>query len=220
MGRGGPTAADRAYAFIRRSIMSGERAAGSMLSENDLAGALQVSRTPVRAALVRLQDEGWVTIYPQRGALVRELTATEVRESAQVRHALEVAGIARLSSDDRARLTDRLAGVVDQQEAALRERDFAGFVALAAPFHRAFVEAAENALMLQTYDRLGDRQVLSIVRSAPQIEREPDQVIAEHRQLLADVRAGDWVAFADRLHAHQTHFHDEQSTRHASTRRP
>lgn len=220
MARGGPSAADRAYEFIRQSIMSGDLAPGSMLSENELAGALQVSRTPVRAALGRLRDEGWVAIYPQRGALVRELTATEVRESAQVRHALEVAGIARLSAGDRTRLCNRLDGVVDQQEAALRERDFAGFVGLAAPFHRAFIEAADNALMLQMYDRLADRQVLSIVRSAPQIERDADQVIAEHRQLLADVRAGDQIAFADRLHAHQTHFHDEQSARHASTRQP
>ena len=58
-----------------------------MLSESALAASLSMSRTPVRAALGRLQDEGFVTIYPQRGALVRELTADEVRESAQVRHA-------------------------------------------------------------------------------------------------------------------------------------
>src|SRR4051812_7155696 len=91
--RGG--AAQRAHASIRDAIVRGELEPGAMLSENELAARLSMSRTPVRAALSRLQDEGLVTIYPQRGALVRQLTDNEVREAADVRHALESAGILR-----------------------------------------------------------------------------------------------------------------------------
>src|SRR5690625_6030153 len=87
------TVAQRAYGAIRTAILSGDHLPGAMLSESVLASSLSMSRTPVRAALGRLQDEGLVTIYPKRGALVRELTAHEVREFAQVRHALESAGV-------------------------------------------------------------------------------------------------------------------------------
>ena len=73
-------ASRRAYDRIRHDIVAGTLAPGTMLSENELATELGMSRTPVRTALSRLQSEGWVTIYPQRGALVRELTADEVRE--------------------------------------------------------------------------------------------------------------------------------------------
>jgi len=178
-----------------------------MLSENDLASTLSMSRTPVRAALTRLQDEGWVTIYPQRGALVRELSEQEVRESADVRHALESAGIQRSDPLRRGHLADQLAENVDEQERALRRGDFAAFTVLAMRFHRSFVEMSGNRVMLSVYDRLQDQQQLSIVRSSDRITGEPDQVLAEHRTLLDDARRGDWSAFATHLHDHQARSH-------------
>jgi DNA-binding GntR family transcriptional regulator len=202
-----PGAADRAHASIRQSILSGALAPASMLSENDLAASLGMSRTPVRAALSRLQDEGWVTIYPQRGALVRELSAEEVRECADVRNALESAGIMRSSAERRAELADRLAANVDQQARALGDRDVASFATLALEFHRTFVVMSGNRTMLEVYDRLQDRQYLSIVRSADRISGDPDQVLAEHRVLLDDARRGDWTAFATHLGDHQTRSH-------------
>ena len=178
-----------------------------MLSENDLAASLGMSRTPVRAALSRLQDEGWVTIYPQRGALVRELSDEEVRECADVRNALESAGIMRSSAERRAELADRLADNVDRQAQALGDRDVASFATLALEFHRTFVAMSGNRTMLDVYDRLQDRQYLSIVRSADRISGDPDQVLAEHRVLLEDARRGDWTAFATHLGDHQTRSH-------------
>ena len=184
--------------------MSGEFAPGTMLSENDLAAWLAMSRTPVRAALSRLQDEGWVTIYAQRGALVREATAEEVRESAEVRNALEAAGVRRAGGSQRNGLAGRLADNLDRQEQALLSGDVDAFAVLAMRFHRAFVEASGNRIMLSLYDRLQDRQYLSILRSAGRIAREPEQVIAEHRVLLDHAGRGDWVAFAAALDDHQS----------------
>lgn len=200
-------AADRAHAFLRDEILHGRVAPGTMLSENDLAATLSMSRTPVRAALTRLQDEGWVTIYPQRGALVRELSEREVREAADVRHALESAGIQRGTPTRREQLADQLAENVDEQQRALESGDFATFTTLAMRFHRAFVEMADNAVMLEVYDRLQDRQHISIVRSSQRITDEPAQVLLEHRTLLADARRGDWAAFATHLGDHQTRSH-------------
>lgn len=208
-----PTAATRAHASIRAAIMRGELAPGSMLSENELAAGLGLSRTPVRAALSRLQDEGWVTIYPQRGALVRELTETEVREAADVRNALESAGVLRSDAARRERLAAELADNVDQQERALADGDFAAFTTLASAFHRAFVEMSDNSVMLEVYDRLRDRQYLSIVRSAPRIAGDPAQVVTEHRVLLDDARRGDWTAFAAHLHDHQARSHGLETER-------
>ena len=201
------TAADRAHAHIRAAIMNGEFAPGAMLSENELAGTLAMSRTPVRAALARLQDEGWVRIYAQRGALVRELTPTEIRESAETRHALESAGVQRTPADRREDLAARLSASVDDQERALARGDFGAFVQLAMRFHRSFVEAAQNATMLAIYDRLQDRQYLSIVHSADRITQDPSPVLREHRALIEHARQGDWVAFAAHLYRHQSRSH-------------
>lgn len=207
--RGG--AAERAHASIRDDILRGRLAPGTMLAENDLAAALSMSRTPVRAALTRLQDEGWVTIYPQRGALVRELSEREVREAADVRHALESAGIHRSEPVMREQLAHLLAENVSAQDVALGDGDFAEFTRLAMAFHRSFVELADNGVMLEIYDRLADRQRLSIARSSQIISGDPAQVLREHRQLLEDARRGDWTGFAIHLRDHQSRSHGLES---------
>lgn len=199
-------AAQYAHTHIRAAILSGEFTAGSMLSESALATSLSVSRTPVRAALSRLQDEGFVTIYPKRGALVRELTAHEVREATQVRHALETEGIQLAAPDARHNLQKRLEDNLKQQKKALGRRDFHAFATLSMQFHRAFAELSNNTMMLACYDRIQDRQYLSILRN-PTVSSNPDLMIDEHRALLTAAVAGDWVAFSTLLREHQSHGH-------------
>jgi DNA-binding GntR family transcriptional regulator len=201
-------AASRAYVDVRAAIMRGEYAPGSMLSESTLATSMSMSRTPVRAALLRLQDEGFVTIYPKRGALVRELTLDEIRESAQVRHALESAGVQLADADARRALGRRLSENLDKQNQVLAQDDFPAFAELAMQFHRAFVELTQNTIMLSFYDRLQDRQYLSISRKALVVSSDPERVLAEHRSLLSAAEAGDWVSFATHLRAHQSHGHE------------
>lgn len=197
----------RAYERIRRDIVAGTLAPGSMLSENELAKDLGVSRTPVRTALSRLQTEGWVTIYPQRGALVRELTYDEIRDAAEVRHAMETAGVLRSDPAHAEPLLGELDASIEKQRKALADGDFATFNEESQRFHRGFVELSGNAMMLSLYDRVQDRQLLSTARSAPAIAADADGVLDEHRLLLRHARAGDWVEFAKVLEPHQTSHH-------------
>lgn len=207
-GRGaGPSAGERAYAHIRGAILDGTLEVGAMLSENELSASLSMSRTPVRAALLRLQEEGWVTIYAQRGALVNGLSAREVQESAEVRHALETAGVSRATARTRQRVEDQLRESLAAQERALEQGDFPAFARVALQFHRAFVAMGDNELMLSVYDRLQDRQLLSINQSAGRIAGDPRQVLAEHRSLLDAALTGDGVSFAELLERHQSRSH-------------
>lgn len=205
------TAADRAHTHLREEILQGRITPGTMLSESELAGRLSMSRTPVRAALTRLQDEGWVTIYPQRGALVREVGEQEVWDAAAVRHALESAGVRRGVPSLRDALSGELAENLEAQRVALSDNDFASFMSLTMRFHRGFVELAGNAVMLSVYDRLQDKQAAAIARSSGTITGDIDQVIAEHRRLLDDALRGDWVTFARHLDDHQTRNHGLES---------
>ena len=196
-------AARRAYQQIRRSIMAGDLVPGSMLSEAELAASLGVSRTPVRTALGRLQEDGWVRIYPQRGALVRELTATEIREGAEVRHALETAGVRRALPTRLAELRDEAEASLAEQQAALDVDDFARFNELSQRFHRLFVEVGGNDTMLALYDRVAERQLLSTAGSARSITQNQQAVMAEHHTLFETAWARDWAGFAAALDVHQ-----------------
>ena len=99
-----PTAVDRVYDEIRSAIIAGNFAVGTRITEEMLAERLDVSRTPVRAALQRLASDGFVDIASHVGAVVKEWSAEEARQIFEVRARLEGMG---------ARLAAQAAGPAD-----------------------------------------------------------------------------------------------------------
>src|SRR5262245_60782068 len=80
---------ERAYAEIKQSILRGDFPPSTFLSERKMASRLAMSKTPVRAALERFEVEGCVTIAPQQGIIVRDLTVHEIADQYEIRAALE-----------------------------------------------------------------------------------------------------------------------------------
>lgn len=201
------SAALRAHAAIRGAILDGRHRPGEMLSENELAQRLGMSRTPVRSALTRLQDEGWITIYPNRGALVRALSDREIAELADARLILEAMGVQRATSQVRRALADRLEPELEAQRAALLARDLDGFVTLTIAFHRSFVEASGNAVLAEIAGRLTDRQRLLLSAHRETLFERVEETVAEHRALVERLRADDPAGFAAVLRRHLTDTH-------------
>jgi DNA-binding GntR family transcriptional regulator len=196
------SAAERAYHDIRAAIATGELASGTMVSENDLAARIGVSRTPVRAALLRLQDEGWITVYPQRGALIREISPDEARNIADARHTLEFASVRHLADGARAALVMALTAIIDQQSEQLQSSTFDSFVDLDIDFHRSLVAAGRNPLIVEFYDRLRDRQSLMIARRVSATPRQAEDILREHRQLVQHISQGKWDELDAALRTH------------------
>ncbi|QIK84797.1 GntR family transcriptional regulator [Sanguibacter sp. HDW7] len=196
------SAAERAFESVRDAIVRGTLAPGTMLAENALAEGLGVSRTPVRTALARLQDEGWITVFPKRGALVRGLDDRDVLDLADARHMLESSMVARATPAARAALADRLGAEIDHQEQVLRAQDLDAFIDLTVTFHRSFVEVGGNALVLELESRLADRHrhVLHL-HGAAMLDRW-EQIVAEHRELVVQLR-DDPAEFSRALRLHQ-----------------
>lgn len=80
------------YEQLKADICSGKYKPGQHLLEKELCDDLQVSRTPIRDALVRLQEEGLVVSKPHRGVFVRRLTEKDIRDFYQTRAVLEGLG--------------------------------------------------------------------------------------------------------------------------------
>ena len=95
-----PTAKDRALDYVKTQVLTGEFPGGELISEGDVATALGMSRTPVREAFLRLEAEGLLRLYPQRGALVVPVSPDEVRAVMEARLG---AGAVRGRQGDRAR---------------------------------------------------------------------------------------------------------------------
>src|SRR5437899_8390145 len=80
---------DRAYDRIKVRLLNDDYPPGSFLSERQLAENLGMSKTPVKAALERLESEGFISVSPQQGIVVRELSVHEIADQYEIRAALE-----------------------------------------------------------------------------------------------------------------------------------
>jgi len=81
------------YLTLREMVLSFELYPGSRVTETELADMFQVSRTPVREALLRLENEGYLTIRPKQGCFIKQIDIDELTEYYKVRTALEKASI-------------------------------------------------------------------------------------------------------------------------------
>src|SRR5919112_4053359 len=86
--RGRP-ASQLAYEYVKARLLDGRFAGGTLLSENEIAQRLNVSRTPVRQAFVQLEAEGLLELYPRRGALVVPVWAAEIEDVFEARMLVE-----------------------------------------------------------------------------------------------------------------------------------
>src|SRR5680860_948417 len=85
---GMPSASARAYAHVKGGILDGTNAGGQFFTEGEVAEAIGVSRTPVREALLRLEVEGLVRLYPKKGAMVVPVSAQEAQDVVEARAAV------------------------------------------------------------------------------------------------------------------------------------
>ncbi len=138
--------ADRAYAEIRRRILDNEMQAGGQFLEQELAGLLNMSRTPVREAMVRLAKEGMVEIRPRHGMRVLPVSADDMREIHQILIALEstAAGLVAERGATPEQLAGLTAAVADMDRAMARD-DLRGWAAADERFHRLLVDYCGNA---------------------------------------------------------------------------
>ena len=195
-----PSPADVAgiHAAIRQDLVLLRMRPGQRLSENTLATRFGTSRTPVRAALIRLIDEGLIDVLPQRGTFVSRISLAAVRRARFVRRALEIAIVRRaaeigLPASARAAIADALR----RQEIAAREGEGQADQATAErftraddDFHRAFAEGIGLADVWAVVER--EKSQFDRIRFLSLSQATPMTVlIAQHHAIFSGVAAGD-----------------------------
>ncbi len=193
---------DRAYEWIKTRLLSNEYPPGSFLSERQLADALGMSKTPVKAALERLEMEGFISVSPQQGIVVRELSVHEIGDQYEIRAALETYTLRALAG----KLTpDQVARVKANLKAQSRLRGSSNVteaVKLDAAFHLQFVEFLGNREILRVIVQLREKMqriVTQVFHLCPgRIETSYD----EHAAIAAAVIDGDGNRAAELLVQH------------------
>jgi DNA-binding GntR family transcriptional regulator len=184
--------ADQAYAQIKKRIFDFELMPGDRLSESELAEAIQVSRTPLRQALQRLQHEGFVEAIPKVGWLVPPLSFDKFDELYDFRVLIECFAVRELCAEAAERpALDALAAVWHVKEAD-RLTDPLEVGALDEAFHLAIVESTGNREMLRTYREITER--MRIIRRLDfTVTDRVAATYAEHGKILTAIqrRRGD-----------------------------
>jgi DNA-binding GntR family transcriptional regulator len=176
------SASRRAYQHVREQILDGTLVGTTLVSENEVAEALGMSRTPVRAAFVQLEAEGYLKLYPKRGALVVPVSAQEAEAVMETRWVIERYAIERASRELGAELAAAADTHAELTGTALVDADRA--------FHRALVAGTENEILLSLYDTLRDRQRRMARVSTGTPERKA-RIVEEHRDLGTALADGD-----------------------------
>ena len=186
----------RAQLQLREMILSGELSAGARIAELSLVERLGVSRTPIRAALMRLEQEGLLQALPHGGFAVRTFSEREVAEAIELRGMVE--GLAaRLAAERGAApvlLSEarKLLQAIDVILASptLSEDDFSGYVKLNQEFHSLLSELAGSELLSREMERAASMPFASpsafVVMQATSAKARDMLVVAQdqHWQVL------------------------------------
>ena len=193
---------DKAYDILKHRILDESLAPGSFLSERALAESLDMSITPVHSALERLELEGFVTISPQQGVVVRELSFRAIVEHFDLRVALESFVVRRLAG----RLTTEqillLNNLLDKQATKLIQPGTPGAASVNADFHRLLCELLDNREVLRVVVRQQDMLYRVVNRIYKKFPERKQQSHAEHTALAAAILAGDGAAAARLVEEH------------------
>lgn len=150
------TVSEEVYEHLREELFAGNIAPGQWLREQEVAEALQVSRTPVREAIRRLAQEGLMVFSTNRGAQVRPTSLTEAEEVYAIRDRLEgmAAGLAAKNASplEVAGLREQLAFIAE-----LADDDFVGQIRADNEFHLSIATLSGNELLADMIQRLNDR---------------------------------------------------------------
>ncbi len=179
-----------AYHRLRDMIVTLELEPGELLSERDLMDRLELGRTPIREALRHLARENLVEIYPRRGMVVAPIDVGDLAAISEIRVELEgfAARLAagRTTDDDR----EATATLAAELEAGVEETDERALIRFDQRIHRHVHRCAHNPFLAATLD---EYLVLSLrlwFLGLHEVHRL-DEAVAEHREMLDAILAGD-----------------------------
>ncbi|MCD8138181.1 MAG: GntR family transcriptional regulator [Planctomycetaceae bacterium] len=198
------TARDYAVRVIRHNIVKLRLQPGTMVSENELATEMGLSRTPIREALIELSKSGIVEIYPQHGSMVSKIDYDKVEEASFTRRVVETAvvrevcGIA--AEDDIARLDEN----ISLQRLYLERNNTDKLMVADNDFHRMLFAIAKKPLSFELirtlaahFDRVREMSLMAVKHL---------RIVEDHAAIFDAIKARDPDRAAVSMHMHLSRY--------------
>lgn len=175
------------YTALRNNIMSLQLKPGTPMSTQKIAARLNVSRTPVREAFIRLQRDGLVDIYPQKETIVSRIDFSKVEQERFVRESLESANLILLMNKISENDIKELELNIEQQKAAVNDSSNTELVKLDNAFHEYLFKVTGQQFSWETIEKTSNHY--SRIRILTAWNKEIMlETIAQHENILKAVR--------------------------------
>ncbi len=193
---------NQAYLKIKELILDTTFPPNEFLSERKLSSLLGMSKTPIKAALERLEQEGFVHVSPQQGIIVRELSIKEVADQFELRTALELFVIRQIAGQlSKKQTTEIKRNLSSQRKAAVNER-VKRLVELDAQFHLMLCCVSGNQAIvdcLSQHQARMHRVIFEVMSRVPERLRD---AVDEHEKIFTAIQQGEAAKAAKLLKRH------------------
>jgi DNA-binding GntR family transcriptional regulator len=194
-------AAPQVLERLREAILGLELVPGTVLARQALAEQFGISQTPIREALLRLNEEGLVDVFPQHATLVSRIDLTVARQAHFLRRAIELELVRELAARPPAGLVLRLQQQIALQAELAQAQQYTEFVAADRAFHRLMYAAAGMEPLWELVAR-NSGHVDRLRRLHLPTAGKTASILRDHRAIAAGIAAGDAQAAQDALRMH------------------
>jgi DNA-binding GntR family transcriptional regulator len=196
------TLLNAAYDHLRAAVLDGSLVPGSRVTVRPLAEQLGLSPTPIKAALVALEREGFLVAVPHRGYFVPEVSNDGLLELYELREAVDgIAARRAAGTVHHVQIAARLRGLLAEQREAIEANDLHSYGELDLSFHRVIWEGSGSRRLIPIAENLIAQVRLGNRLSAQAPGRLP-VAVDEHEAVLEAIRRGDARAAERHIRRH------------------
>ena len=198
----GMTLRESAFRQIKQRIVDGEWEGGTFLSEKSLSELLQMSKTPIRSALDRLEMMGLVRLTPNQGFVVQEISLKKIMDIYELRLALESYAASILTGRMDAAFFDILDANLELQADAVKREDIVSYVQLDRQFHEAIIAGMRNEEYAEVMSLIQDKFLIAVRTTFYKNKQRLWGSMDEHKQIRDALAGEDSAAAAQLVRAH------------------
>ena len=205
-----PSLVDDAYAALKDAIRQGVLPSGYQGSEQEIAGKLNMSRTPVHEAIIRLQSEGLVKVLSKRGVFICTISPDDMREIYDVIIACESMAaelLAGLPEFERGTKANALEALNASMGVALQNDDLLAWAKADDEFHRLLVVSCGNRRIARIAETIMDQSHRARMLTL-KLRPKPTQSVEEHQLIIDAIRQGLPVQAHNHARAHRARARD------------
>ena len=190
-----PNIADLVFQQLYERILAGQFEPGEKLNLNNLEEQLQVSRTPLKSAIERLQSQGLVDVQSRRGVFITQLEPSDILECFEARIALETYCLRHTFAPSNERKVQQLLRLLEEMDGFFKDEttwidEVPRFTDLDRQLHTGFIELADNKRIEDLHNNIKVLSYITMTRSRFTYE-DGQQTLSEHRTIAQAILAGD-----------------------------